>query len=331
MGDGENPVALEELAERLGLTLAPGRQGQPESMTPHWSSGPPGSHPRVPTFREVSERYLETAQGDEQGRESARRDLCNHILPRFGQLRLDQVGESDVLAWLAAKVEVEDLPPGTDSRLHSLLSRMWALAVELKLPGADSNPLEGSFRFDRRGQGEGVLTAAEAQKLLEAARTSHNRQLKYILSLLMLTGARPGELLGSQWRQIDLAAGVLRFDGPGSEKIRDLRLSPAAIALLAELPRWEGCPYLVANPITRRPYQSIARSWDVARSEAGLPYLEIDDLRYCDLGSTVWEDRLLDVVREPVADADPESAAPGRSEDRPAPTSDVPPPLTEAA
>ena len=332
IGDGENPVPLEELARTLGLTLAPRPQRPAALMNLQWTPGDPATR-QVPTFREVSERYLESVGGDEQARESAKRDLRNHILPRFGQLRLDQVTESDIFAWLAAKGEVEGLPPGTDNRLHSLLSQMWALAASLNLPGADSNPLEGSFRFDRRGQGEALLTAAEAERLLVAARVSQNRQLGVILSLLMLTGARPGEILNAQWDHIDLAAGMWRLEMPDAETIRELRLSSAAAAMLAELPRWSGCPHVIPNPITKKPYRSVARSWEVARRTAGLPYLEIDDLRYCDLGTAIWEERLLDLIRQAPADTGKHCVPPAEGADAgaepmltepPAPASEAP-------
>jgi hypothetical protein len=39
----------------------------------------------------------------------------------------------------------------------------------------------------------------------------------------------------------------------------------AALEVLAELPRWENCPYVVPNPKTMKPYGSIQRSWDIAR------------------------------------------------------------------
>ena len=294
--ESEIPEALEGLADRLGLTLAPQSQ--------------PGNRPDsggVPTFRDVSELFLESVSGDDQARESARRDLRNHILPRFGRLRVDQVTEADVVAWLSAKSEAEGLPPGTDSRLHGLLSRMWALAVKLELPGAEFNPLDGSLRIDRRGQGDALLTPTEAEKLLEAARQSQNQDLKFILSLLMLTGARPGEVLGAEWGHFDLAAGVWRMEMPGTEKGRELRLGAAATALIAALPRWKDCPYLLPNPNTGKPYRSVARSWEVAMGQAGLPYLELDDLRYCDLGASAWNDRLLHIVLTPAADAIAES------------------------
>jgi len=57
------------------------------------------------------------------------------------------------------------------------------------------------------GDAYSALGQAEAERLLEAARSGYNRQLRFILSLLMLTGARPGEILNARWDQLDLAAG----------------------------------------------------------------------------------------------------------------------------
>lgn len=307
--------SLEEFVKKLGLTVPRQRLRRTASKSLQWSCDLPGSQDVVPTFRELSERYLDSVSGDREARESAKQDLRTHILPQFGQLQLNQVNESDLAAWLAAKVEIEGYEPGTDSRLHALFARMWSLAVQLNLPGSDCNPLEGSFRFDRSGRNEQVMTADDACRLLEAARSSQNRQLKYILSLLMLTGARPGELLNAKWEHFNLVEGMWRIEMPGLDDSRELRLSPVTTQVLAELPRWDNCAFLIANPTTKRPYLSVSRSWQVARKMAQLPYLEIDDLRYCDLGTKAWEERLLQVVRQCMHDPErAEAAHPGPSE-----------------
>jgi diguanylate cyclase (GGDEF)-like protein len=303
MGDGDTPAALEALAGRLGLTLAPRPPAPAGNGTPA-----PAPSDQPPTFRDVAERYLETLGGDSPALESARRDLRNHILPRFGQLRPDQVTEPDIVAWLAGKSALEGHPAGTDGRLRALFGRLWTLAGGLELAGASAASLEGSLRLDRRGQGEAVLTVAEAERLLEAARDGYNRQLRFILSLLMRTGARPAEILTARWDQLDLAARVWKLGRTGSGTVRELPLGGAAMALLAELPRWEGCAWLIANPATGKPFRSVARSFEAARSQAGLPDLEIDDLRYCDFGAAVWEERLLDIARDVAAEADPPPA-----------------------
>jgi diguanylate cyclase (GGDEF)-like protein len=294
MEEGHAPLALEELAKRLGLTLAPRARREDVLMNLQWSATTPGQE-QVPTFREVSERYLETLADDEHIRESAKRDLRNHILPRFGQLRLDEVSGPDIATWLAAKNEVEGPQSGTDSRLHGLLSQIWSMAVKMKLPGTEADPLQGCLRLDRRGQGdrEDVLSVDEADALLCAAKASRNSQLKYIVSLLMLTGARPSEVVRARWDDVDIEAGLWRLHPPGAGAIRELRLSSAACSLIAALPRRQACPFLLPNPVTGQPYRSIDRSWEAARVQAGVPSIEIDDLRYCDLGTAIWEARLL--------------------------------------
>ena len=310
---------FEELARKLGVTLAPRPQAEPTGSGLRFIAESVDADAIVPTFRELSARYLNYVDNDETSRESARRDLRNHILPRFGQLRLDQIAQTDLFAWLAAKVESEDHPPGTADRLHQLLSEMWALAGRLELPGAEPNPLAGRAWFEARRERDGILSADEALDLIEAARTSHNRQLKYILALLMLTGARQGEILKAKWEHVDQGKGVWRLARQGAGKAREIRLSPAAVDLLAALPRCDGCPYLIANPKTGKPYKTILQSWDVARAKAGLPHVEIDDLRYCDIGTGTQQDRIVGLVREDFAQGGSEGADAPRGEDAASP------------
>jgi diguanylate cyclase (GGDEF)-like protein/PAS domain S-box-containing protein len=294
ISDEDEPVALEALARRLGLTLATRPQRASPLMSLRWAS----AHGSPATFGDISERYLESLFGDEEARESARRDLERHILPQFGQLRLDQVGESDMSGWLASKGGANEPTGDEDSkRLRKLLARMCELAVDLRLAEAGWNPLAGSLRVDRRGQGEKLLSEAEVRELLLTARGSQNRQLKYIISLLMLTGARTGEILNVRWDHIDLLAGVWRVHVAGTDSARELRMSQPAVKLLRALPRFPDCCHVVPNPATRKPYRSLTQSWDVVKAKAVLPHLELDDLRYCDLGADVWEERLLNLLQ----------------------------------
>ena len=57
-------------------------------------------------------------------------------------------------------------------------------------------------------------------------------------------------------------------------------LSQGALDLIAELPRYKGCPYLIPNPKTLKPWSSVFLSWDNARRKAGMPELRIHDLRH---------------------------------------------------
>jgi site-specific recombinase XerD len=46
------------------------------------------------------------------------------------------------------------------------------------------------------------------------------------------------------------------------------------------LPKWDGCPYLLPNPKTLKPFISVFNSWDTARRAAGLPDVRMHDLRH---------------------------------------------------
>ncbi len=294
--EGEALLALDRLADRLGLASRPRRGPAIPLMNLQWSLASQQS--KIPTVRELSKQYLDSLLGDDEAREAAEADLHSDILPQLGHLRLDQVRESDLAAWLSARSQVGTSGATDNRRLGKLLSRMWSLAADLKIAGTDFDSLQGSLRLDRRGGGEELLSVAAARELLLAARASQNRQLQNIISLLMVTGARTGEILHVQWEQVDLSAGLWHVAAPVAQQTRQLHLTTAAVALFERLPRFETCPYVVPNPSTRKPYRSLTQSWDAAKARANLAHLELDDLRYCHFGTEIWNDQLLPLVRK---------------------------------
>lgn len=44
---------------------------------------------------------------------------------------------------------------------------------------------------------------------------------------------------------------------------------------------------MIANPKTKKPFRSLYGSWEAARNKAGLPHIEIDELRHCSLEAWV--------------------------------------------
>jgi site-specific recombinase XerD len=51
-------------------------------------------------------------------------------------------------------------------------------------------------------------------------------------------------------------------------------------SILLQVPRFEGCPYLLPNPKTLKPFNTIYFSWNLARTRAGLADLRMHDLRH---------------------------------------------------
>jgi integrase len=120
----------------------------------------------------------------------------------------------------------------------------------------------------------------QADRLLVAASGSANPQLRAIIQLLLLLGARKGELLSAEWRHVDLERKTWFIPDSKTGQSRHVPLSKTAIAVIEGLPRFDGCPYLLPNPKTRKPYNTIKRAWDTARKEAVLGDFTLHDLRH---------------------------------------------------
>ena len=235
---------------------------------------------QIPTLAAFAlERYLPYVQGYKRAWKCDETWLRVHILPKFGQRYLDEISQGEVIAFQHAK-RAEGYKPATVNRFIILLRYAYNLAKKWRIPGADKNPAAGIPLFEENNQKERYLSADESQRLVAQVRQSPNPQLQYIVPLLILLGCRKRELLGSEWSHFDLERRTWRIPLSKSGKARHVPLSADVIAILGQLPRWEGCPYVVPNPKTKKPFQSVFHAWDTARQRAGLADVRMHDLRH---------------------------------------------------
>jgi integrase len=101
---------------------------------------------------------------------------------------------------------------------------------------ASDNPVKGIERNheERRHR---YLSAAEVVALSGALSQHEDRQAANIVRLLMLTGARRGEVLSARWAHFDLEAGVWTKPSAHTKQKQEHRvpLSAPALQLLNEL------------------------------------------------------------------------------------------------
>jgi len=234
----------------------------------------------IPTVAEFAEeRYMPFVKGYKKSWDSDDSYLRNHVLPRFGSHHLDQVSQQEVVEFHHA-MRAKGYALATCNRMLVLMRYMYNLAKKWKIPGADFNPTVGVPMYEANNARERYLSAEETQRLKEALETSDNTQLKYIVPLLLMTGARKRELLEARWEHFDLERRSWRIHTSKSGKARYVPLSTSVLEVLGQLPRWPGCPYVVPNPKTREPYVSVFYSWNTARKQAGLPEVRMHDLRH---------------------------------------------------
>jgi integrase len=94
--------------------------------------------------------------------------------------------------------------PATVEKIRMVFSRSFELGRQWCIPGCDNNPVRAVPRRRFSNARERYLTATEAGRLRVAVEASLNPQLKHIVWLLLLTGARVSELLRAEWRHVDL-------------------------------------------------------------------------------------------------------------------------------
>jgi integrase len=260
---------------------------------------------QVPTVAQLADRYLEHARSRKRSHEIDDRYLRNHVVPKFGKLRITEVTQSDIVAWLDHKVKVDGYAQATANRLQVICSLMWKLANRWNVPGSDRNPLAGLSLPNPNNERDRFLTPAEVLRLRAAVESSPNTQLKHIVAILLLSGCRKRELLDARWSEFDLDRRTWTVPMAKGGKARRIPLSTAAVQELRALPRWDGCPFVVPNPKTLRPYTSIFNAWDTARREAGLADVRIHDLRHSAASNMVNSGQSLYVVGQVLGHAQP--------------------------
>jgi integrase len=231
------------------------------------------------SYADLAAQHLEYAATYQKRPENTDAVLRVHILPRWGKLRLDEITPQEIAKWLGQK-RANGLAPATVEKIRITFNRSFELALKWNLPGITANPVRGITRPKFSNQRSRYLTAGEAQRLFRAVERSANPQLKHIVGLLLLTGARKNELLKAQWQHVDFDRHAWFIPDSKTGKSRHVPLSQAAVDILGKLPRWGGCPWLLPNPATLKPYTDIKRAWMTARDEAQLPDVRIHDLRH---------------------------------------------------
>ncbi|MGH8328319.1 MAG: tyrosine-type recombinase/integrase [Steroidobacteraceae bacterium] len=129
--------------------------------------------------------------------------------------------------------------PVTANRVLATLRAVFAWAKKQDddtLPASFDNPV-ASVRFNRERARREFLRADELPALTREIEAERDPWTRGYLWLLLLTGARSGELLGLKWQDVELAAGTLTLRDPKNSEDLLLRLSGAAIDVLRNIPR----------------------------------------------------------------------------------------------
>jgi integrase len=233
----------------------------------------------VPTFSAfVADSFIPYIKGYKRSWRTDVSLLNNHILPAIGDLYLDEITRRDLVDLFSKHRETHK--PGSTNRIIILCRYIFNCALRWDTVGLKQNPVAGIDLLPEHNKLERYLSKEETQRLFVALEQSEAPMLKYIISMLLLTGARKREVLDAKWQDFDLERRIWTIEFNKTGKPRFVPISDGVIRLLETVPRTEGSDYVFPNPNTQEPYTSIFYAWDTARKRAGLKDVRIHDLRH---------------------------------------------------
>jgi integrase len=179
--------------EALALKAAQALRIDANQQTPQAEAGPS-------TIQELVAHYRlkELATGDTDGKAYSTRAayecyLARWIVPRWGNLRLNQVKSVAVEEWLGSIKRAR----GTKAKIRNIMSALFSHAMRYEW--IDRNPIQLVRQSAKRERTPDVLELHEIQSLLR--RLSPRERTLVLLDAV--TGLRVSELLALKWNDID--------------------------------------------------------------------------------------------------------------------------------
>jgi integrase len=231
---------------------------------------------KVPTVEAWMDTWLETAAHRLAAKTHASYAWIarTYVVPALGRRRIDKLTGAEVQAMVTGL-----LARGLSKRSAQYAFRVLAMALKdaVKLGVIRDNAADRVSAPRPQREQLATLTAAEARKLLEAARTAPYGAL-WVVALT--SGMRQGELLALQWRDVDLDARTIRVrDGKTHRARRVVPLTQVAADMLGQPgdPMAPVFPSSVGTPLEAR---NVVRVWHGFCDEVLGRRVRFHDLRH---------------------------------------------------
>jgi integrase len=128
-----------------------------------------------------------------------------HILPAFGDCQMSEVVPLQVEQFLQTKLKA-GLSPKTTRNLLGILQGIFSLAVDNDLIA--KSPVRNRHKPTVRRIEKPIWSPMQMREILE----STPKKYRVLFQVLALTGARAGEVLGLQWKHVDLGKAQLQIE-----------------------------------------------------------------------------------------------------------------------
>jgi integrase len=221
---------------------------------------------RTFTIKQALERYEKEVTPTKKGAAVEETRIGKAKKTKLANKSLYMVTPKDVLAFLDEIGGSENNKrkyASLISHLYRVAIKRWGMVVENPISGKIEMPNNGKPR-DRRLQGN------EAKLLLKNLSGEARRVFEFAIE----TAMRRSEILGLQWKDIDLTIPCAFLYDTKNGEARAVPLSPHAIKILKE---HRGLGEAKVFDISER---ELRKAWEDARTAAKIPDLRFHDLRH---------------------------------------------------
>jgi integrase len=216
-------------------------------------------HGSTLTFRDAAPLYLEAAAAGATGRKRNKPKKASTLA--IDTVRLGLLCAATWAGKPLARVEADEIEKWAESRVTAgasvatvnrdlaLGSALYTWAMYRK--HVEANPFRRVPRYDESGRAREVyLTAAECDVLLSAC----SDDVRPLVLAGIHTGAREGQLIALEWRDVDFARCIVRFRGEEekSGEGRDVPMTQALEACLLALKKRRTVPLKGPDLVFRR-------------------------------------------------------------------------------
>jgi integrase len=241
------------------------------------SAGMPKPHVTAhKTVGALCDDYLALHASKKMSGHSDERLINRFVRPAWDKLRADAVSRAHVAM---LHTQVSKATPGQANRLLAVIKTMWKKAAMWGyVPDNHANPAVG-VTMNKEFARERFIKQSELPRLIAAIEQEPDIRVRAALWLFFLTGARKSELLEATWENVDLERRELRIPKPKQGKPHVYPLSVLAMEVVAQLPRFDGNPYLIPGDKPGRHLVNISKPWNRVRHRADLQDVRLHDLR----------------------------------------------------
>jgi len=218
--------------------------------------------------------------------------FANYILPELGTVRLKDLSGA----------QIDDLhkhvtQKGGSTRANRVLEALRsAINKGIRWGYCEKNPADG-FKRNAEEAKENYLTPAQLETVFDKLNEMPNEKAANIIRMLILTGARIGEVLRAEWTHFDLdkALWIKPSSHTKQKKVHKVPISLETIELLEGIKENNSSKYLFPSE-KGKPMHDIKKPWAWLRKEANIKGYRIHDLRHTFASLLITEGENLAVI-----------------------------------